>query len=125
MDFTNFEAMHTDQQSKDLIFSDDENKDSGKVKNNFLDDREQKQSELSFYINFFNQTKDPKIAIYEEIDDETFVDTTDLQPEMYAAENRDDVIFDEFTGYEMYVTKFRKSLSPLRIAGQKIISLTV
>ena len=125
MDFTNFEAMHTDQQSKDLIFSDDENKDSGKVKNNFLDDREQKQSELSFYIKFFNQTKDPKIAIYEEIDDETFVDTTDLQPEMYAAENRDDVIFDEFTGYEMYVTKFRKSLSPLRIAGQKIISLTL
>ena len=125
MNFTNFEAMHTDQQSKDLIFSDDENKDSGKVKNNFLDDREQKQSELSFYIKFFNQTKDPKIAIYEEIDDETFVDTRDLQPEMYAAENRDDVIFDEFTGYEMYVTKFRKSLSPLRIAGQKIISLTV
>ena len=125
MDFTNFEAMHTDQQSKDLIFSDDENKDSGKVKNNFLDDREQKQSELSFYIKFFNQTKDPRIAVYEEIDDETFVDTTDLQPEMYAAENRDDVIFDEFTGYEMYVTKFRKSLSPLRIAGQKIISLTV
>ena len=77
MDFTNFEAMHTNQQSKDLIFSYDENKDSGKVKNNFLDDREQKQSELSFYIKFFNQTKDPKIAIYEEIGDETFVDTTD------------------------------------------------
>ena len=78
MDFINFEAMHTDQQSEGLIFSDDENKDSGKVNNNFLDDSEQKQSELSFYIKFFNQTKDPRIAIYEEIDDETFVDTTEF-----------------------------------------------
>ena len=63
MDFINFEAMDTDQQSEDLIFSDDENKDSCKVNNNFLDDSEQKQSQLSFYIKFFNQTKDPRIAI--------------------------------------------------------------
>ena len=111
MNFINFEAMDIDQQNEDLNFSDDENKGSGKVNNNFIDDSEQKESELSFYRKFVNQTKDPRVAIYEESDDATFVDTRDLQPELYAVENRDVVIFDEFTDYEKYVTKFQKSLS--------------
>ena len=76
-----------------------------------------KKSELSFYWKFVNQTKDPRLAIYEEGDDETFVDTKDLQPELYAVENRDVVIFDEFTGYEKYVTKFQKSLSSFEDSG--------
>ena len=58
-----------------------------------------------------DQTKDTRIAIYEEGDDETFVDTRDLQTELYAVKNRDNVIFDEFSGYGKCVHKFKKSLS--------------
>ena len=43
MGFINFEAMDTDQQNKDFIFSDDENKDSGKVNDNFIGNSEQKK----------------------------------------------------------------------------------
>ena len=111
MDFINFEVMDTDQQNEDSIFSDDENKDSGKVDNNIIDVSKQKEIELSFYWKFINQTKDPRVAIYEESDDETFVDTRDLQHELYAVENKGDVIFDEFTGYKKYVTISKKPLS--------------
>ena len=44
-------------------------------------------------------------------DDETFLDTRDLQPELYAIEDRERTIFDEFCGYEKSVKKFKKSLS--------------
>ena len=103
--------METDQQNEHLIFSDDENKGSGKVDDNFIDDSELKESEPSFYRNFVDQTKDPRIAIYEEGDDETFVDTRDLQTELCAVKNRDNVIFDEFSSYGKCVHKFKKSLS--------------
>ena len=112
MDFIDFEAVETDQQNDELIFSHNEIKDSGKVDDNFIDDTEQETSEPSFYRQFVNQTKDPQVAIYKESDDETFLDTRDLQPELYAVKNREKVIFDEFTGYEIYVQKFRKALSP-------------
>ena len=70
---------------------------------NFIDDTEQETSEPSFYRQFVNQTKDPQVSIYKESDDETFQDTRDLQPELYAIENREKVISDEFAGYEIYV----------------------
>ena len=111
MDFIDFEAMETDQQNEDLIFSNDENKDSGKVDMNFIGDSELKESEPSFYRNFVDQRKDPRIAVYEEGDDETFVDTRDLHTELYAVKNSDNVIFDEFSGYGKCVHKFKKSLS--------------
>ena len=48
-------------------------------------------------------------------DDETFLDTRDLcnhiKPELYAIEERERVIFDEFSGCEKSVEKFKKSLS--------------
>ena len=50
MDFIDFEAVETDQQNDDLIFSHDEIKDSGKVDDNFIDDTEQETSEPSFYM---------------------------------------------------------------------------
>ena len=64
MEFTDSEASQTDQQNKDLVFSDDENKDNGKVDNNFVDDSEQAhESDLSFYRRLDNHTKDPRVAI--------------------------------------------------------------
>ena len=95
-----FEASETDQQNEDLVFSDDENKDNGKVEDNFADDSEQvDESDFSFY-RFANQTKDPRVAIYEESDDKTFLDTRGFQPELRATEHRENVIFNEFSGYE-------------------------
>lgn len=54
--------METNQQNDDLIFSDDQNKGSGKVVDNFIDDTNQEESELSFYKKLVNQTKYPKVA---------------------------------------------------------------
>lgn len=112
MEFTDFEASKIDQQNEDLVFSDDENKENGKVTDNFVDDSEQAyESDLIFYRRFANQTKDLRIPIYKESDDQTFLDTRDLQPEVYAIEAREKVNFDEFSGYEKSVEQFKKSLS--------------
>ena len=112
MEFIELEASETDQQNEDLTFSDDENKDNSKVDDNFIDDSEQaNEPDFSFYRRFANQTKDPRVAIYEESDGETFLDTRDFQPELYAVEDRERVVFDEFSGYEKSVVKFKKSLS--------------
>ena len=55
MEFTDFEAIKIDQQNEDLVFSDDENKDNGKVTDNFVDDSEQAyESDLIFYRRFAN-----------------------------------------------------------------------
>ena len=98
--------------NKTKVFSDDKNKDNGKERDNFVDDSEQvDESDLSFYRRFANQAKDPRVAIYEESDNETFLDTRDLQPELYAIEVRESVIFDEFSGYENSIEKFKISLS--------------
>ena len=70
MEFTDFEASKIDQQNEDLVFSDGENKDNGKVTDNFVDDSEQAyESDLIFYRRFTNQTKDLRLPIYEESDD--------------------------------------------------------
>ena len=34
-----------------------------------------------------------------------------MQPELYAIEDREKVIFDEFSGYEKSVEKFKKSVA--------------
>ena len=116
MDFIEFEAKDTDQQNEEL--NDENNNNSGEtdgnyieeVDRNFIDDTEQ-ESDPNFYRRLISQTKDPYVAVYGERDDEDFVDKTYTQPELYAAENRDDVIFDEFSGYEKLVAKFKESLS--------------
>ena len=70
MEFTDFEASKIDQQNEDLVFSDGETKDNGKVTDNFVDDSEQAyESDLIFYRRFTNQTKDLRLPIYEESDD--------------------------------------------------------
>ena len=112
MEFTDFEASEIDQENEDLVFSGDENKDNGKVTDNFVDDSEQvNESNLSFCRGFTNQTKDPRVAIYKESDDETYLNTRGLQLELYLIEERERVIFDEFSEYEKSVEKFKKLLS--------------
>ena len=112
MEFIDFEASEIDQENEDLVFSGDENKDNGKVTDNFVDDSEQvNESNLSFCRGFTNQAKDPRVAIYKESDDETYLNTRGLQLELYLIEERERVIFDEFSEYEKSVEKFKKLLS--------------
>ena len=112
MEFIDFEASEIDQENEDLVFSGDENKDNSKVTDNFVDDSEQvNESNLSFCRGFTNQTKDPRVAIYKESDDETYLNTRGLQLELYLIEERERVIFDEFSEYEKSVEKFKKLLS--------------
>ena len=63
--------------------------------------------ESSFYRKFFNETRDPAEAVFD--DDRSHLNTRDLQSEMFSIEERDDVEFDEFEGSGQCVEKFRKS----------------
>ena len=132
MDFIDFKAMDTDQQNEQLNFSGDENNDSGKADGNFVEevdgnfiDNTEQESNPSFYRKLINQTKDPHVPVYEESDDEDFLDKRDTQPKLYGFENRDDVIFDEFSGYEKLVTNLKNRFLLLRTVRQKTPFLTL
>ena len=57
---------------------------------------------------FTNQTRDPKVAVYK--DDEMFFGTEDTQPELCDPEDRENVEFDKFDGFEKSVKKFKETL---------------
>ena len=116
MDFIQFEATDESQQNETIDFSDDNDDDDEKTDQdkNFINDSEQPMEVVSFYrkldpenINHYNkfpnQTKDPRVGVYE--DDEVFFGTEDTQPELYAPEDRECVEFDEFEGFRKSVKK--------------------
>ena len=118
MDFIQFEAIEGSQQHE-INFSDDDNDEKTEQDENFIDDSEQPMEDVSFYRTldpenidhydkFPNQTRDPRAAIYK--DDEMFFGTEDTQPELFAPENREDVEFDKFEGFEKSVKKFKDTL---------------
>ena len=85
----------------------------------FIDDSEQPMEDVSFYrkwdpgniddyIKFPNQTRDPGVAVYE--DDEMFFGSEGMQTELFAPENRENVEFYKFEGYEKSVKKFMDAL---------------
>ena len=112
MEFIEFETSEADQQNEDIVFSDNENKENGKIDENFVDDNKQpNKSDLSFYRKFANQVKDSTFAIYEESDDEAFLGTRDLQLELYAIEYRESATFPESSGYKRFIEKFKKCFS--------------
>ena len=98
----------------------------------FIDDNDQQREGVSFYrqlespnrardlqnLNdypkFPNQTRDPRVAIYE--DDEPFYGTCDTQSELYAPENRGSIEFDNFIVYEKNVKIFKETLKILMVA---------
>ena len=67
MDFIDFEAVKTDQQNDDLIFSHDEIKDSGKVDDNFIDDTEQETSEQAFIDSLSIRQRTPKLQFTKKV----------------------------------------------------------
>lgn len=89
----------------------------------FIDDIEQSFEGVSLYrkldpenINdyykFPNQTRDPRVAVYE--DDEMLFGIEDTQPELYAPRSRENVEFDKFNSYEkivkIFINTFQKFL---------------
>lgn len=103
MDFIDFEA-EVSQDNEPLSFSDDQNDDEGT--SNFIDDDQEVGEERSFYRKFINQTRDPTEAVLH--DDRSYLDTRDLQPEMFDIESRDEVVFDNFDRYCKCADQFKK-----------------
>ena len=82
MKFINFEASE-ELKNEDLIFSVDENNNGKENAGNFMDDStEVNDNEPSFYGQLAKQIQNSKVAIYDESDDEDFLDARDLQPEL-------------------------------------------
>ena len=82
MKFINFEASE-ELKTEDLIFSVDENNNGKENAVNFMDDSaEVNDNEPSFYGQLAKQIQNSKVAIYDESDDEDFLDVRDLQPEL-------------------------------------------
>ena len=71
--------------------------------------------DVSFYRKFdpenvdhYNKFPNQTVAVYE--DDEMFFGTEDQQPELYEPQNREDVEFDKFVGFEESIKKFKETL---------------
>ena len=71
-----------------------------KFKGGFYSIRENRKLDpenIDHYIKFPNQTRDPRVVVYE--DGEMLFATEDTQPEFYDPGNRDNVEFDKFEGF--------------------------
>ena len=124
MDFIQSEAIDESQQNEQHNFSDDDEKTNDEM-DGFIDDSEQPMEDVSFYrkldpgnidnyIKFPNQTRNPRVAVYEV--NEMFFGTKDTQPELLAPKNRENVEFDKFEGYEKSVKKFMNALQNVETA---------
>ena len=70
---------------------------------------------------FTNQTRDPRVVIYE--DDEMFFGTEDTQPQLYDPEDRENVEFDKFDGFEKSVKKFKETLQNFKSSDNPFFDL--
>ena len=124
MDFIQLEDNDESQQNEPQNFSDDNEKNNDEM-DDFTDDSEQPMEDVSFYrkldpgnidnyIKFLNQTRNPRVAVYEV--DEMFFGTKVTQPELLAPKNRENVEFDKFEGYEKSVKKFMNALQNVETA---------
>ena len=124
MDFIQSEAIDESQQNEPHNFSDDDEKTNDEM-DDFIDDSEQPMEDVSFYrkldpgnidnyIKFPNQTRNPRVAVYEV--NEMFFGTKDTQPELLAPKNRENVEFDKFEGYEKSVKKFMNAFQNVKTA---------
>ena len=118
MNCTELGSVEESQKNQPLKFLGDEEMTNDEMEN-FIDDREQLREDVSFYRKldpdnlddyhkFLNQTRDPRVAIYE--DNEMYFGEEDKQLELYDPENRQRVEFDKFPGFEKSVKKFLGTL---------------
>ena len=109
MDFIETEAVESNTEQP-LVFSDEEEeKITDELDNDFIDKSEQPEYDVSFYrqldplnIDHYpkvpNQTRNPLDAIFE--DDTSYYGKKDIQPELYAIEDKDFVSFHKFADFE-------------------------
>ena len=62
-------------------------------------------------MQFANLVRNAEEAIFDESDNEEFLDSRNQQPGFYPIEDRENVVYDDFVGYEKLIAKFKKSLS--------------
>ena len=104
MDYIAFEA---NEENPPLIIHQDEI--TNDEMEDFIDDTDQQREDLNLYKHldpenikhyphFFNQTRNPKEAIYE--DDQPYFRKEDTQPELYEP---------KFSGFEKSVKKFKEN----------------
>ena len=119
MEFIQLEA---DEDSQYQPISNEVDDDDEELTNNemedFIDNSKEPEEDISFYqnlnnrdqyYNFPNQTENLRNAIAE--DYEMYLgDGEDSQPELYAPEDRDSLEFDNFSGFEKSVKKFKDTL---------------
>ena len=108
MEFINFWAK--EEGNNELVFSDDKISESAAMKD-FIDHSEQTGENVSFYRQFVNQVRNPEESIFDESVNEEFLDRRGQQPELFSIEDRENVVYDDFVGYEKLIAKFKKSLS--------------
>lgn len=70
--------------------------------------RERNPLDVNDYPRFNGQVRNPLEAIYS--DDESYFGD-DEQPELFAPENRNEVTFDRFEGFEKSVETFKRTLN--------------
>ena len=113
-----FFSLEAEEDGFHLQFSDNKIENTEIDVTNFINDDPIEEEDVSFYrqlnpldINdypkFNGQVRNPIEAIYS--DDKSYFGEAE-QPELFAPENRDNVTFDKFEGYEKFVEKFKKIL---------------
>ena len=123
------------EEDEPFVFSDDE--EDEKITDeldNFIDDSTQLQEDVSFYRQldpndienypkFYGQTRNPIEAIYE--DDQPFYGHEDQQSELYAPEDRKDVSFDKFKGFERSIKTFKKTLKSSKNSKNQLFDAVI
>ena len=62
------------------------------------------------------------VAVYE--DDEKYFGDVDTQPELYEPEDRDQIEFGKFTGFEKSVIKFKETLKNFKGSDNHSLTLS-
>ena len=118
MEFIETKAVESNNKQP-LFFSDGEEEKITDRLDDFIDNSEQPGDDVSFYRRLYplnidhypklpDQTRDLLDAIFE--DDTLYYGKEDIQPDLYAPEDRDFVSFNKFASFKNSVEKFKKAL---------------
>ena len=118
MEFIETKAVESNNKQPLFVSNGEEEKITDEL-DDFIDNSEQPGDDVSFYRLLYplnidhypklpDQTRNLLHAIFE--DDTLYYGKEDIQPELYAPEDRDFVSFIKFASFENYVEKFKKTL---------------
>ena len=96
------ESIHFEADNLSSNLEDDDEQILSPKNDNFIDDSAQEGSESPSFYRWVNQTRDLDEALNDN-------DQRGLQPEMFLAESRENVTFDEFDDASNLSDKFKKN----------------